>query len=104
MKDGEIAAPGLRFIERPDVMAQLVVYRQRENLGLVAHRPQEVADVPRAVADGVSLMGGGHPLVHSHQLFFSVTIPAVDPGCGGSAWKMAGRYCCSSNSSSLSLS
>jgi hypothetical protein len=85
MKNREVAAPGVRFRERPDLVPQVIVYRQREDLGFVAHPSQQITDVPRAVADGVSRMGGRHPLVDSHRAFFSITMPVVDPGAAGSA-------------------
>ena len=101
MKDRDVAALRRRIGERPDVVAQIVVDRQRENVRLVAHRAEEVAHAAGAVADGVALVGGRHPLVHAHQRFSS-TRPAFDSGLSGRPRKMAGRYCCSSNSSSAS--
>ena len=68
VEDRQVAAPRRRIGERPHVAAQLVVDGQGVDLGGVAHRPQQIAHPPGAVADRVSLVRGRHPLVDDHAI------------------------------------
>ena len=94
--------------ERPHVAAQVVVDRQREDVGVVAPAAEQVAHAPRAVADRVAAMRRRHPLVDDHCAVRSAGLraPARDsrapalPASVGSAWNTAGRNCRSSSSRS----
>ena len=67
VEDRDVAAPRRVVAERTDVLAQVVVDRQREEVGLVPGGAQQVADPARAVADGVAAVRRRHPLVDDHQ-------------------------------------
>ena len=66
MKDREIAAPCRAVAERTHLLPEVVVDRQREQVGVVALAAQQIADAPGAVADGVAAMSRRHPLVDDH--------------------------------------
>jgi hypothetical protein len=66
MKDGDVAARGCGVGERPHVVAQVVVDAESVDVGVVAHASEQVADVPRAVADRIAPMRRRHPLVDDH--------------------------------------
>ena len=89
MKDRDVAALRGGIGERPDLVAKLVVDREREDLRLVAHRAEQIAHAAGAVANRVARVGGRHPLVHAHQRFSS-TSPAFDSGLSGRPRKIAG--------------
>src|SRR5436190_1468898 len=57
--------------ERPHVVAELLVDRQRIELRLMAHRPEQCAHPACAIADGVSLVRRRHPLVDDHPPAFT---------------------------------
>ena len=67
VEDRDVAAPRRVVAERTDVLAQVVVYRQRVEVGLVPGGAQQVADPASAVADGVAAVRRRHPLVDDHQ-------------------------------------
>ncbi len=80
---------------------------QREDVGLVPPRAEQIAQAPRVVADGVAAVRRGHPLVDDHRRVRSrrrCPVPRRRPGlrASGSARNAAGRYCRSSSSSSAS--
>ena len=66
MEDREIAPSCPAVAERADVPREVFVDRQREQVGVVAHAAQQIADAPGAVADGVAAMSRRHPLVDDH--------------------------------------
>ena len=66
VEDRHLTLRRRRIGERPHVLPEVVVDREGVEMRLVAHRPQEVADAPRAVADRVALVRRRHPLVHDH--------------------------------------
>ena len=74
MEDGDVAAPRLGIRERPDVAAQLVVDREREQIRRVPGRAEHAAHAPRAVADGVPLVRRRDPLVE--------IMAGIGPGSG----------------------
>ena len=78
VKDGDIAARGLGVGKRPDVGSQVVVDRQREDIGRMPLAAQHPAHPARAVPDGVTAMGRGHPLVDDHRS--DLGTGGVDPG------------------------
>src|SRR5205814_8583960 len=57
----------LRIDEGANVVPQLVVDCEREQLRIVTHAPQQIAHLPRAVADRIAAMGRGNPLVDHHR-------------------------------------
>jgi hypothetical protein len=67
MEDRQVTPRAFGIGERPDVVAQVVVHGEREDVGPMAHAPQEIADLPGAVPDRISLVRGGHPLVDHHR-------------------------------------
>jgi hypothetical protein len=66
VEDRDVAPARTRVGELPDVIAEVVVYRERVELGFVPHPAKQIADAARAVADGVPFMSGWHPLINDH--------------------------------------
>ena len=87
MKDREVASPRPGILERHDFILQVVVHRQRVQIGAMAHPANEIAQAQGALADGVTAVRRRDPLVDDH-------------GASGNALYTDGRYCRSSSSCS----
>src|SRR5829696_7507591 len=94
MENGDVSPAGGGVRKGPHVVAEIVVDGQRVELGVVPGGAQQVADPPRAVADGIPAMRRGDPLVDDHA---PDVLARSSPG---SARYSAGRYCRSSSSRS----
>ncbi len=68
VEDRDVAAPCRRIRPRPDLAPQVVVDGHREEVRGVAQAAQQVANLARAVADGVAAVRRWHPLVDDHRL------------------------------------
>ena len=66
MQNGNLATPGGRITERPDVTKQFVVYREGEDVGLMAPFPEKSPDAASAVANRIAPMGSRDPLIDYH--------------------------------------
>ena len=67
MEDRDVAGARARVGERPHLVAEVVVDRQREEIRVVALRAEEIPYVPGAVADGVAPVRRRHPLIDDHR-------------------------------------
>ena len=67
VKDRDVPAACIGIGEGPHIAAQVVVDRQREEVGCMPGGPQHVPHPPRAVADRVSLVRCRDPLVDDHD-------------------------------------
>ena len=93
MKDGDVAGARTGICERPHILAQVIIHRQRVEIRLVPFLAEERAHAAGAVADGIAPVGGRHPLVDDHAPsspapggpppLSSLPRPACGEGVGG---------------------
>jgi hypothetical protein len=81
MENRHVSPPRSRIIEGSDVADERIVHGEREQLGVVTERSEEIAEAPGAVADGVTGVRGGNPLMDDHDA----------DGSSGNALHAAGR-------------
>ena len=82
MEDRDVAPPRGRIRERPDILAQVVVDREREEIRLMSAAPQHVAHDTRAVADRIAAVRRRDPLVDDHCRRGPELVGIRDPGSG----------------------